>query len=487
MRLIHTTNLTLHEFFTENAPEEYAILSHCWGEDEVSFADFTNGRNHHGYGYQKISDCCALARSHGYEWAWVDTCCIDKTSSAELSEAINSMFTWYERSSVCYVFLPDYRSTRPGHDAEQKPDANVNYDLSRSRWFTRGWTLQELVAPGLVIFYDQDGVQFGDKARLAEQLCDITKIGVGYLIDNKRIQSASIARRMSWASQRTTTRKEDIAYCLLGIFNVNMPLLYGEGDKAFLRLQETILQQNADDSLFAWQSERTEGIEIPRGLLAFFPREFAESGDIISRPRGYSDPPCRLTNRGVELPMRRAPAFLRLVMSMLMPWDWIFTRSIELTCQRTSNQDPRVFITLQSYGQTNQYFRTNHAQLTVAKPPLIHWLLTNTHFLSGGWTNFYIGTWAHPKAGVPFTRGSYLLWRLRTESFLSLVGTFLFPALAALANWKYDNPMLVAAIILLGFVEHLKSNVRVVFALTLVVSGNLGIGPPLSATERSRG
>jgi hypothetical protein len=156
------------------------------------------------------------------------------------------MFRWYERAEVCYAYLSDVSG-----------DANLQEDVSEfveSRWFTRGWTLQELVAPKSVLFYSKrdKGWHFlGTKEELCDQISTITGIDTDTLY-GAGLELASVARKMSWASHRETTRIEDTAYCLLGIFDVNMPLLYGEGQKAFLRLQEEILRASSDYSLFAW-------------------------------------------------------------------------------------------------------------------------------------------------------------------------------------------------------------------------------------------
>jgi len=171
---------------------------------------------------------------------WIDTCCIDKTSSAELSEAINSMFSWYQKSQVCYAYLSDVSSSANDH-------YKAKSEFRRSNWFTRGWTLQELLAPKFVEFYDQNWVEIGTRAAMQKLLHEIT--GIRTFDD---IGSANVAEKMSWASRRVTTRIEDQAYCLMGLFGVNMPLLYGEGAKAFLRLQLEIWNMTNDESIFAW-------------------------------------------------------------------------------------------------------------------------------------------------------------------------------------------------------------------------------------------
>ncbi|KAL9576975.1 MAG: hypothetical protein Q9212_006678 [Teloschistes hypoglaucus] len=236
MRLIDTCTLTLQEF-NEVDISPYAILSHTWGEGEVSFQDFEKPSSRTLTGYTKITKCCEVARSDGWQYVWVDTCCIDKTSSAELSEAINSMYRWYQEAQVCYVYMVDVKS---GSDEE----------FQASRWFQRGWTLQELLAPYNAIFYDRNWEEVGTKSSLESLVSAATSIATTHL---KNPTEASVAAKMSWAAKRKTTRTEDIAYCLMGLFDVNMPLLYGEGKKAFQRLQEMILRKTSDESIFAWK------------------------------------------------------------------------------------------------------------------------------------------------------------------------------------------------------------------------------------------
>ncbi|KAI8625332.1 heterokaryon incompatibility protein-domain-containing protein [Xylariaceae sp. FL1651] len=241
MWLINTESLYLKEFSgdpTDFQFPKYAILSHTWEGQEVSFQEMQNpeaARKKNGY--QKIVQCCEIAKNEGLRWAWVDTCCIDKTSSAELSEAINSMFKWYEAATICYAYMSDI-------------PYSFQTAWTASRWFERGWTLQELVAPFEVVFYDRLWNQLGTKRRLTKMLEAVTNIPAEVLLDPSSRRKSSVAARMSWAKGRQTTRKEDRAYSLLGLFDINMPLLYGEGDKAFSRLHEGILNSIQDDSIF---------------------------------------------------------------------------------------------------------------------------------------------------------------------------------------------------------------------------------------------
>ncbi|KAL8686569.1 MAG: hypothetical protein Q9218_007013 [Villophora microphyllina] len=289
MRLINTSSLTLHNFNEAKIPA-YAILSHTWGEEEVSFQNFEDRGSKTLAGYIKINNCCALARSDGWQYVWVDTCCIDKTSSAELSEAINSMYRWYKNAQVCYAYLVDITELRPD-------------EFVASRWFNRGWTLQELLAPAIVIFYDCNWQEVGTKSSLRKLVSTASSIHYRHLANPT---GASVAATMSWAAKRQTTRVEDIAYCLMGLFDVNMPLLYGEGQKAFQRMQEMILQKTSDESIFAWKDA---GLTWS-SLFARSPDAFAGSGDIRPRifPRLYRRPSV-MTNRGLEIDIHRNLAF----------------------------------------------------------------------------------------------------------------------------------------------------------------------------------
>lgn len=241
MRLLNTSSLQLQEFFDKDTPP-YAILSHRWGTEEILYQDMIPAANQHETqnkeGYAKLLGASNLARKQDYRWIWIDTCCIDKSSSAELTEAINSMYQWYGAAQVCYAYLNDVESLST---------------LTESKWFTRGWTLQELVAPKDVRFYTTDWKYLGSKddPQLLDAVSGVTRIERSVL-STGQFENVTIAKRMSWAAGRETTRVEDSAYCLLGIFDVNMPLLYGEGRKAFQRLQEEILKVSDDHTLFAW-------------------------------------------------------------------------------------------------------------------------------------------------------------------------------------------------------------------------------------------
>ncbi|TBU62258.1 hypothetical protein BD310DRAFT_87820 [Dichomitus squalens] len=235
----------------------------------------------------KIRDFCEFALENGFEWVWIDTCCIDKTSSAELSEGINSMYAWYAASAVCYAFLHDV--------SDDRDPCEEGSSFSTSVWWTRGWTLQELIAPRCVMFLSREWSILGSKTSLADVVTRVTGIDVDILTHRKSLDDVSVACRMSWASKRRTTRAEDMAYSLMGIFGVNMPTIYGEGSDAFIRLQEEILRRTPDQSLFVWgrcladyntlSSLRNSSQSFVHGhrdslFLASSPVDFASCGDI---------------------------------------------------------------------------------------------------------------------------------------------------------------------------------------------------------------
>lgn len=231
----------LQNFLGDEIPL-YATLSHTWGPkgSEVTYEDIVKGTAaERKAGYAKIRFCGEKAASHGLKYFWVDTCCIDKSSSAELQEAITSMFRWYHNAARCYVYLSDVSIL----------DRDLNSQIYQflwesafraSRWFTRGWTLQELLAPALVEFFSQEHTRLGDKSSLEQQIHEITEIAVPAL-QGTPLSQFSVQERFKWAEKRKTTCEEDWAYALLGIFDISMPLMYGEGrDKAVVRLKEEI-------------------------------------------------------------------------------------------------------------------------------------------------------------------------------------------------------------------------------------------------------
>lgn len=301
MRLLNVETFQFEDLDEkEEQKYEYAILSHKWVGKETLLRDLRNtakvdilsqrGKPKEPYGISKIAWSAFIARERKRGYIWIDTCCIDKTSSAELSESINSTFKWYGAAKECYAYLPDV-------------SWNGNEETSRasfreSVWFKRGWTLQELLAPQEVRFYDQDWKFFGTKTDLATDICAATNIDQKYLWA-KNFGDASIATKMSWASRRETTRQEDQAYCLLGIFNITLDTRYGEGRMAFIRFQKELIANYNDESIFAWTSE------VPsHGLLAPDAGCFHDSADIThisskQNPR----PPYGWTPQGIRFPV----------------------------------------------------------------------------------------------------------------------------------------------------------------------------------------
>jgi hypothetical protein len=239
----------LTEDLVANIPP-YAILSHTWGKEEVTFHDMSNRIGQNKAGYNKIKFCGEQTKRDNLHHFWVDTCCIDKSSSAELTEAINSMFRWYLNAAKCYVYLPDV-ATRKRLPNRKFVRLAWEKAFKTSRWFTRGWTLQELIAPKEVEFFSSDGMLLGDKKSMEQQIYEITGIPIQSLRGSP-LANFSFHERMSWAKNRDTTREEDKAYSLLGIFDVCMPLIYGEGkEKAFLRLREQIEKEKPQGSSHA--------------------------------------------------------------------------------------------------------------------------------------------------------------------------------------------------------------------------------------------
>lgn len=280
MWLLSVARAELHEFID---PPEYAILSHVWGDSEDTFKEMqklrkactASGNNPRDEASSKIRDCCLVAEADGFKWLWVDTCCIDKSSSAELSEAINSMCAWYAGAKLCYVYLQDVQAT-----SVKFPEGRGQF--SESRWFTRGWTLQELMAPPDVLFLSSDWSLIGRKQEehMRRLLWQITRVDTSVLeVGLGVLDLISVARSMSWAARRSTTRVEDRAYSLMGIFGVNMPIIYGEGERAFFRLQMEILQRSPDQTIFVWCLPISD-LPDRHTILAQSPSAFAHSDDV---------------------------------------------------------------------------------------------------------------------------------------------------------------------------------------------------------------
>jgi hypothetical protein len=227
--------------FTKDLKDDiprYAILSHTWGRDteEVKFNDLVTGLGKDKQGYSKIQFCQEQAHNDAIQHFWVDTCCIDKSSSAELAEAIVSMYQWYRNAAKCYVFLSDVSTCKRDNEGSRR---SWEPSFRKSRWFTRGWTLQELLTPMSVEFFSREGVRLGDKKALEQMIHEITSIPIEAL-RGASLDQFPVPERMRWAELRQVTKEEDRAYCLLGIFKVFMHALYGEGKNTFDRLNDEI-------------------------------------------------------------------------------------------------------------------------------------------------------------------------------------------------------------------------------------------------------
>jgi hypothetical protein len=348
-------------------------------------------------GYYKIMKCCAQALADGLHWVWVDTCCINKESSAELSEAINSMFAWYKNAEVCYAYLDDIDMFDPYRQGDlnftlqdsttfwtQSIDLLSEKDLSKARWFTRGWTLQELIAPKNMVFYIKGWNYVGNKISMRRKLSNITGIDEHTLMTGN-VEAVSVARRMSWAAKRATTRIEDMAYCLLGIFDVNMPLLYGEREKAFTRLQEEIMKDSEDMSLFAWRpSGATEvwdlDLVLPmspedgRSIFAQHPSEFWTSSMV--RPSSCRGAHYTLTNKGVmiEIPVLPLDHGLYLII---------------LECHYHGDLSQQLGIVVQNMhgGSPNQFVRHDAVGLIKVRQELVQKAELTTIYLCKKFSN----------------------------------------------------------------------------------------------------
>jgi len=310
MWLLDTTSLALTAFFDDNTPY-YAILSHTWGPEEVSFQDIQGQHLAllNRAGYCKIRGFCSKAQEAGFQYGWVDTCCIDKTNNAELSEAINSMYRWYSNAVTCYAYLADV-SLR-SRDDPLTDSSPLNSPLIYSRWFERGWTLQELIAPPEVMFFDTYWNVIGTRANLAAEIKKRTRIPTELLKNETSLREHCVAEIISWAAGRKTTREEDRAYSLLGLFGVYMPLLYGEGDHAFIRLQLEIIKSTTDHSIFASDVKEVHfwDLDARRAILTPSIDDFTFSGDVCSLP-ALDETTFEMTNLGLRITL---PCYLQKV------------------------------------------------------------------------------------------------------------------------------------------------------------------------------
>ncbi|KAI1750281.1 HET-domain-containing protein [Xylaria castorea] len=262
---MHLLDTTTYELRSDLQPtfrqEGYAVLSHRWVGQEITFDQLKEEIKGLRFStasartpqVDKIRGAAETARNLDIKWIWIDSCCINRANAVEQTESINSMFKWYRDAKVCITYLSDVQKDESHSDSSDPQRLDSVERDGPSIWFSRGWTLQELLAPQDMRFYDKDWNFIGTKMTLARLLEGITGIDKRYLTGEKHFGTACIATKMSWMAGRTTTRVEDIAYSMLGIFNTNMTTQYGEGMRSFMRLQQTLLLTSRDESLFAWK------------------------------------------------------------------------------------------------------------------------------------------------------------------------------------------------------------------------------------------
>lgn len=258
LRLQGPGEFRLTDDLSDDSIPPYAILSHTWGSEEVIFEELSEGTGKTKAGFSKIEFCGKQAFQDGLQHFWVDTCCIKKSSDAEVTRAINSMFRWYQAAAKCYVYLSDVSAKR---DDGQRSLSTSTWlpAFAGSKWFTRGWTLQELLAPASVEFFSKEGIRLGDKISLRESIGAITGIPLPAL--QGHLDRCSIRQRVSWVHNRTTKEKEDKVYCLLGLCGVFMPVLYSEGEgNALRRLRQEVASARKPQVEKKWSKLQKERV-----------------------------------------------------------------------------------------------------------------------------------------------------------------------------------------------------------------------------------
>ena len=320
----------------------FAILSHTWERGELSYEDL-HGQNdlsgsHLGLqdsdrdggrqrSFEKLHNFCDIAEEYGTEFAWADNVCIDKSSSAELDESIRSMFSWYRNAAICIVYLAQTNDLR---------------DFAHDRWFTRGWTLQELLAPRRLKFYSKrwhrlteflnDKISAEDVRRLNNQsltrqldlLSDAILKAAGLVMQHVRdfvpgIRHPSLPERMQWIARRATTREEDESYSLMGIFNVSISIAYGEGrERAFFRLYQAILEVGYERDWLLWTGRSVSPSIHPSRMIPSSPKCYLTWNVNFRRdtPEGrmvsaLENEPLGLTNVGLPMKILFVPVHVR--------------------------------------------------------------------------------------------------------------------------------------------------------------------------------
>lgn len=297
----------------------FAVFSHRWGNGEPSFNDLPSKRlqvsrrtTPSGPGYQKLLKFCEKARTdYGCEYVWADTCCINKESSAELEEAILSMGVWYSEAGVCIVHLGNSTTLE---------------DFMEEPWFTRGWTLEELLLPRKIRFYgknwspicpvaaegrreeratkdsrDEQRVNDKENESVVTAIAKVTSIPEAD-IRNFVPSCTRVSEKMRWAAQRTTSRIEDMAYSLLGLFDVSMPIAYGDGARAFYKLMSTIAEQCTEPDFFAWAGKPSRwSLALPSSPQCYG-LKVTQSGHVTAATplSALGDPTYELTKLGLR-------------------------------------------------------------------------------------------------------------------------------------------------------------------------------------------
>ncbi|KAG1875820.1 hypothetical protein F4604DRAFT_1581727, partial [Suillus subluteus] len=241
---------------------KYAVLSHRWLPDnqEPLYHQVSKEPKEvaDGPGWKKLERFCHTAKVvHNCEFAWSDTCCIDKPSSSELEESIRSMFRWYRNSHVCIAFLSETADLA----ALQLQETGKSGEKAVDAWFERGWTLQELIAPLQIKFYGANWKPLiqgstndrnnRDSKVIMEKISTLTDIHMDDL-ESFTPGIDRVPEKMLWASRRRTTRIEDRAYSLVGIFDISIMIVYGEGKRAFFRLIEEVIKRYDKWDVFLW-------------------------------------------------------------------------------------------------------------------------------------------------------------------------------------------------------------------------------------------
>jgi hypothetical protein len=306
----------------KDSSKKYAILSHTWAQnnwEEVTFDDMKDlDTARKKPGFNKLENVCKKAAASKIPYFWIDTCCIDKSGPHDqIQSEINSMYRYYSEAEVCYVLLSDVPGSCPQLKDKDKlkevfPKSKWTWQkhIMNSRWFTRGWTLQELVAPKKVEFYNRRWVWIGSlRGAFLETVSKTTQIPSELLQKKPKVslEDYTIAQRMTWAANRETTKEEDMAYCLLGIFNITMATIPAEGLRAFERLQLEIIRRSTDHSIFAWNwRPGFSDIKRKETLLAPHPSYFLTRDPIVPlratrAENARNEHPFEMTNRGLQI------------------------------------------------------------------------------------------------------------------------------------------------------------------------------------------